>query len=67
MANCKRLAHKDTLVLMDDTMYTEQWVENYTKGPTASWKEAIEAGEVIEGGKADYDVGRGMSWGKYSV
>jgi len=30
LANCKRLAHKDTLVLMDDTMYTEQWVENYS-------------------------------------
>jgi predicted O-methyltransferase YrrM len=65
LANCKRLAHKDTLVLMDDTMYTEHWVMDWTRGPTYSWTEAIKKGEVIEDGKADYDIGRGMSWGKY--
>ncbi len=66
LANCRRLAHKDTLVLMDDTMYTGHWVMGWTKGPTHSWTEAVKRGEVIEDGKEDYDVGRGMSWGKYS-
>lgn len=63
--NCKRLAHDQTLLLVDDTVRNPKWNKNHNKGPTQAWFEAIESGQVIELGFQDYAWARGMSWGKY--
>lgn len=63
--NCKRLAHDQTLVLIDDTVRKPEWNQKYNKGPTQAWLEAISNQEIIELGFEDYAWGRGMSWGKY--
>ena len=65
LENCRKLAHKDTIIIMDDTMYTTGWEQGYTTGPTKAWVEFLEKGIIKEIYRADYQIGRGMSWGKY--
>ena len=67
MENCFFLAHKDTIIVMDDTMYTNGWEEPYTIGPTRTWMEYLEEKKIIELNRKDYSQGRGMSWGKYVI
>jgi hypothetical protein len=63
--NCFQLAHKDTIVSLDDTMFTIGWDQCHTIGPTKTWIEYLQNGRVIELNRKDYCNGRGMSWGKY--
>ena len=65
LENCRGLANKDTIVIMDDTMYTSKWEHTYTIGPTQTWIEHVNNGTIIEINKVDYCEGRDMSWGKY--
>lgn len=67
LLHCKRFARKDTLVLMDDTMNTPSWTASWNVGPTQAWKGAVQNGVVVEKGSADYERGRGMSWGHYRL
>jgi len=62
--NCMRFAHKDTIVIVDDTIYTEGLKASYTIGPTKAWTECV---DIIEIDRKEYSVGRGMSWGKYKI
>ena len=63
--NCFYLAHKDTIIIVDDTMYTKEWEQEWTLGPTKTWTENLEKNKLIEINRKDYSMGRGMSWGKY--
>jgi predicted O-methyltransferase YrrM len=63
--NCFHLAHKDTIVILDDTMFTNGWEQPYTIGPTKTWIEHAQQNKIIELNRKDYCPGRGMSWGKY--
>lgn len=65
MKNCFHLAHEDTIVILDDTMFTPSWKQNWTIGPTKTWMEHLEQHKIIELNRKDYSNGRGMSWGKY--
>jgi predicted O-methyltransferase YrrM len=66
VANCKRLAHANTLVIMDDTIRERlEWTRHFNVGPTKAWVEAIERQDVENLGYVDYTKGRGMSWGRY--
>ena len=67
LLNCKRFAHKDTVVIMDDTMFRKEWEMEYTKGPTKAWQEGIKNNMIIEIEHYDFEAGRGMSWGKYII
>lgn len=67
ITNCFHLAHKDTIVIVDDTMYTKVWESPWTIGPTTVWKEFLENNKVSELGRKDYQPGIGMTWGKYIV
>ena len=63
--NCMKLAHKDTVVIMDDTMYNPHWTVGYNIGPTQVWINAEISNRVLTLAKHDYMPGRGMSCGKY--
>jgi predicted O-methyltransferase YrrM len=63
--NCFLLAHKDTIVVLDDTIFTEGWTAPFNIGPTKTWMEHLEQNKIIELNRKDYSPGRGMSWGKY--
>jgi len=65
LANCFLLAHKDTIVIMDDTMFTAAWSGGHNIGPTRAWTEYLQENRIVELGRRDYCGDRGMSWGKY--
>ena len=65
MENCFHLAHKDTIVAIDDTIFTNGWEEYWTIGPTRSWLELLQENKIIQIKSNDYSRGRGMVWGKY--
>ena len=65
IANCRRLAAADAIVAVDDTVFTPAWEQPYTVGPTQAWLEAVQSGVVVELGREEYAVGRGMVWGRY--
>lgn len=44
LENARRLAHKDTIVVMDDYNPTVPWGE----GPVQAWDEAVQAGQVFQ-------------------
>jgi predicted O-methyltransferase YrrM len=63
--NCFHFAHKDTIIALDDTIFTNGWEAGYTIGPTKTWLENVEQNKIMELNRKDYCFGRGMSWGKY--
>lgn len=65
MENCFHLAHKDTIVILDDTIFTKGLETGWTIGPTRTWTEHLQQNKIIELCRKDYSLGRGMSWGKY--
>jgi predicted O-methyltransferase YrrM len=66
LLNCRKLSHTNTLVLLDDTIYKKEWELEYTIGPTNAWVELVNDHSLIELGRKEYRLGRGMSWGKYA-
>jgi predicted O-methyltransferase YrrM len=69
LINCRRFANENTLVLMDDTMFSENggWIADFNVGPTRAWVGAIEQDIIVEIDHHDYCPGRGMAWGRYNV
>lgn len=74
LLNCKRFAHtegglwhKDTIVIMDDTMYKKEWEMPWNVGPTRAWQEGIKDNLITQMDYSDFIKGRGMSWGKYNL
>ena len=67
LENCMYLAHKDTIVILDDTIFTPGWEACWTTGPTRAWTEMVNNGKIVDIDKKDYQPGRGMAWGKYVI
>jgi len=67
MENCFQLAHENTIIILDDTIFTKHWVQNWNIGPTRTWTEYLEQNKIVELNRKDYCNGRGMSWGKYKL
>lgn len=66
MNNCFNLAHKDTIVILDDTIYTPGWDRDWKGGgPTKVWLDYLQQNKITELNRTDYRPGCGMSWGKY--
>jgi predicted O-methyltransferase YrrM len=65
LLNCKRLAHKDTIVIMDDIINTKNWVKEWNLGPNRAWNEGLKNNLIAETNHFDFEAGRGVSWGKY--
>lgn len=63
--NCFHLAHKDSIVILDDTIFTPNWEAPWTIGPSKVWTERVEQNKIMEINRLDYSPGRGMTWGKY--
>ena len=65
LENCRALANENTVVVVDDTIYTAGWAGNWNVGPTRAWLECLKGRSIEQVGSADYTPGRGMSWGRY--
>ena len=65
LENCRKIANNDTVVIMDDTMFTNAWIAGWNTGPTKTWVEHLNNQTITEIHRVDYCHGRGMTWGKY--
>lgn len=65
LENCVHLAHENTIVIIDDTIFTPALSHPHNVGPTRTWMEHLQENRIVELGKKDYWYGRGMAWGKY--
>ncbi len=63
--NCKKLAHKDSIVIMDDIV--QSGLKSWNFGPNRAWGEEVKHNSIIESKCEDYGKGRGMGWGKYNI
>ena len=59
LENSRKLSNKDTIVVVDDTYWTE------SAGPLKAWNELIEKGQAVEMDRKTYTVGRAMNFGKF--
>ena len=66
LINCKNLAHPQTIIIMDDTIYIKQWLSCFTIEPTNVWLEHIHNNFIIPIGHIDFQPGLGISWGTYN-
>jgi predicted O-methyltransferase YrrM len=64
LENCRKLATKDTIVIMDDTIYTKGQ-NTPVGGPAQAWMKQVEKGRIVELNRVEYSSDRGMSWGNY--
>ena len=60
LSNCIQLSHKDTIIIMDDTVYRQ----DYANEPAQAWLNHVNEGKVVELNRVDYGHSRGMTWGK---
>ena len=67
LENCFQLAHRDTIVILDDTMYSPEWKHFWNDGPTKAWTECLFNNKITQIDKKDYQSGIGMSWGKFNL
>lgn len=67
LVNCRALAHKDTIVIMDDTMTELGQMQQWNIGPNIAWMEGQKEGFVEPLGAVNFSHGRGHSWGRYVV
>lgn len=65
LVNCRSLAHKDTIIVLDDTSYRLQ-IGQWNEGPTLAWTLMTINNVITTISSAEYAPGRGMSWGKYN-
>jgi len=66
LMNCKRLAHKDTILIMDDIVKTKGWIQEWNKGTNQAWSEVIDNGLITEQYQQDFKKGFGVAYGKYN-
>ena len=65
LINCHKLAHKNTLVILDDVIRNEDNIKHWNIGPNKAWKESIDSNIIQEYNQFDYNPGRGIAYGKY--
>lgn len=65
--NCKELAHNKTIVILDDTVNNNKWINSWNIGPNRAWKEAKEMNIIKEIGSIDFSNTYGLSWGYYNL
>ena len=69
LLNCRRFAHENTVVIMDDTMFMNDrgWLASFNVGPSRAWVGGIDFDVIVELERHHYRPFRGMAWGRYKV
>ena len=67
LLNCRRLAHSETIVVMDDIVKNSLYEAGYTIGPTKAWDNLVKLNLLTEISHSTYCYGRGQSVGKYII
>ena len=66
LINCKNLSHDKTIVIMDDTMNNEKWINKWNLGPNKAWSEAKDNNIIRHIEAIDFSNTHGLSWGYYN-
>jgi len=68
LENCKHLAHKESLFILDDTvMHPDNIIHEYNIGPNRALIELNKEQKIYDVRSIDFSSGRGMSVGKYNL
>ena len=69
LINCRRLAHNNTIVILDDTVHSKnvKYTLPHTIGPTRAWNELVKNKQIEQIEIQNFKRGRGHSWGKYNL
>jgi len=67
LENCKHLAKKDSIFIMDDTLFSDIGYGQWNIGPTNAVTELHEKGLLINIKAIDFIPGRGMTVGNYNL
>lgn len=73
LINCMALAHKNTLVIMDDIVLVhKKAIKNWNHSPNYGWTLLRDCEYLIDTGAKEFmdvrpDDGRGLAWGKYNI
>ena len=67
LENCRNLAHKDSIFIMDDTVFSDIGYGQWNIGPTNAIIELHEKGLLINLKAIDFIPGRGMTVGNYNL
>jgi hypothetical protein len=66
LVNCRGVATKDTILIMDDVIkHNKKFSTDWTVGPTNAWNKCIGDGIVAETNIFEWTTGHGMTVGKY--
>jgi predicted O-methyltransferase YrrM len=65
LTNCLKLAHKNTIIILDDTYFKNDCIANWAVGPTKAWLDFVSDKKIQELGRREYCFGRGMAFGTY--
>lgn len=65
LVNCGKMAHKDTILIIDDILYGKENERPWSIGPTRAWTELIEKGVVEQTEYKHFATGIGQAVGKY--
>ena len=65
LMNCRKLANKNTIIIMDDIIKKTEFQAGYTIGPSNAWNNLIQNDLLVETNHTDYSCGRGQSVGHY--
>ena len=66
LINCRILSHKDTIIIMDDTIINNNSnIGDWNIGPTEAWNKLKQCDLIEETQSYVFSHGRGMSIGKY--
>lgn len=60
--NCRKLCHKDTIIIIDDYVSDPENIRNYNEGVIIA---VSELENFIVEGQRDFGIGRGLIWGQY--
>lgn len=65
--NCFHLAHENTVVIMDDAIFSQEWQNMYGESePKKAWMKRVNDQKVIEWKRREYSFAREMAWGVYN-
>lgn len=66
LKNCINFAHRDTIIIMDDTQYNKEWVKKFNIKPTEVWEKFKNENKLKDTKSIDINERYGLSYGKYN-
>jgi predicted O-methyltransferase YrrM len=65
LLNCKFLSHKNTIIIMNDTISSEEYIKPWNVDPNKAWKKCKESGYITQLATYDFSSTHGLSYGNY--